>query len=59
MKIKTAIQAAFAAVLAGSAFGAEGPIPKGISNLDHVFLIMMENHGYDQIFGNPNAPFIN
>src|SRR5215467_9767814 len=59
MKIKTAIQAALATVLAGSAFGAEGPVPKGISNLDHVFLIMMENHGYGQIFGNPNAPFIN
>jgi hypothetical protein len=59
MKIKTAIQAALATVLAGLAFGAEGPVPKGISNLDHVFLIMMENHGYGQIFGNPNAPFIN
>src|SRR5215470_7816668 len=59
MKIKTAIQAALATVLAGSAFGAEGPVPKGIPNLDHVFLIMMENHGYSQIFGNPNAPFIN
>jgi hypothetical protein len=59
MKIKTAIQAALATVLAGSAFGAEGPVPKGIQNLDHVFLIMMENHGYGQIFGNPNAPFIN
>src|SRR5215831_10368379 len=59
MKIKTAIQAALATVLAGSAFGAEGPVPKGIPNLDHVFLIMMENHGYGQIFGNPNAPFIN
>src|SRR5499427_3930544 len=59
MKIKTAIQAALATVLVGSVFGAEGPVPKGIPNLDHVFLIMMENHGYSQIFGNPNAPFIN
>src|SRR5499427_6598487 len=59
MKIKTVIQAALATVLAGSAFGAEGPVPKGIPNLDHVFLIMMENHGYDQIFGNSKAPFIN
>ena len=59
MKIKTAIQAALATVLVGSAFGAEGPVPKGISELDHVFFIMMENHGYSQIVGNPNAPFIN
>src|SRR5262249_60685062 len=27
--------------------------------LDHVFVIMMENHGYDQIVGNPAAPFTN
>ena len=31
----------------------------GRQRLDHVFLIMMENHGYDQIVNNPNAPFIN
>jgi hypothetical protein len=57
MKIKTAT--AVATMLVGSAFGAEGPVPKGIPALDHVFFIMMENHGYTQIFGNPNAPFIN
>ncbi len=28
-------------------------------HLDHVFLIMMENHGYSQILNNPNAPYIN
>ena len=50
MKIKAAIQAALATVLVGSAFGAEGPVPKGISELDHVFFIMMENHGYSQNF---------
>jgi hypothetical protein len=27
--------------------------------LDHVFVIMMENHGYIQILNNPNAPFLN
>ena len=26
---------------------------------DHVFIIMMENTGYDTLIGNPNAPFIN
>lgn len=30
-----------------------------VPHLDHVFLIMMENHAYSQIIGNPNAPFIN
>jgi phosphatidylinositol-3-phosphatase len=41
------------------ALAAEGPTPRGIPHLDHVFLIMMENHGYGQILDNPNAPFIN
>ncbi len=30
-----------------------------IPQLDHVFVIMMENHGYSQVVGNPDAPFIN
>jgi len=37
----------------------QGPVPKGIPHLDHVFLIMMENHGYREILNNPNAKFIN
>ena len=48
-----------ASALAGSAHAGEGPIPRGIPHLDHVFVIMMENHGYSQILNNPNAPFIN
>ena len=48
-----------AAVFAHGTFAAEGAIPKGIPHLDHVYLIMMENHGYSQILNNPNAPFIN
>ncbi len=48
-----------AAAITGSAFGAEGPIPRGVPHLDHVFLIMMENHAYAQVIGNPNMPFIN
>lgn len=31
---------------------------KGIRHLDHVFVIMMENHYITQVLGNPNAPFI-
>ena len=42
-----------------SAIAAEGPTPVGIPHLDHVIVIMMENHGYTQILNNPNAPFIN
>lgn len=59
MKTKTAWKALLATALVSSAFAAEGPSPKGVSDFDHIFLIMMENHGYGQIFNNPNAPFIN
>lgn len=43
----------------GTAGAVEGPVPEGIPPLDHVFVIMMENHAYTQIAGNPQAPFIN
>jgi len=43
----------------GTMFAQEGAVPKGVPSLDHVFLIMMENHGYSQIVGNPSAPFAN
>jgi hypothetical protein len=47
------------AALAGKMFAAEGAVPKGVPHLDHVFVIMMENHSYLQIVNNPNAPFAN
>jgi hypothetical protein len=36
----------------------EGKKPEGIRHLDHVFVIVMENHHISQILGNPNATFI-
>jgi len=45
--------------LGGAALAQEGSIPTGVRHLDHVFVIMMENHGYTQVVGNPAAPFIN
>jgi hypothetical protein len=61
MSKKAAILCLLAAMTAGTAFAQkrEGPDPKGIPHLDHVWMIMMENHGYSQIRNNPNAPFIN
>ena len=32
---------------------------RSIPHLDHVFIIMMENHYVGQIIGNPNAPYFN
>ena len=43
------------AVLAGPSFADQEAIPQ----LDHVFLIMMENRSYSEILDNANAPFIN
>jgi phosphatidylinositol-3-phosphatase len=54
---KAAVLGLFAAALAGSVCAQEGKVPKGIPHLDHVFVIMMENHGYNQIMGNPDTPF--
>ena len=30
-----------------------------IPRIDHAFVILMENHHYSQVIGNPSAPFIN
>ncbi len=50
-----------AMVYAGSAGMAEEDKPgkDGIPQLDHVFVLVLENHGFYQIVGNSNAPFIN
>ena len=59
MKKSIASLALVAAAFATSSYAAEGASPKGVPHLDHVFVIMMENHGYQQILNNPSAPFIN
>jgi hypothetical protein len=47
-----------AAGLAGT-ISAQEKEPRGIPRLEHVFVIVMENHGYQQIIGNPNEPYLN
>ena len=59
MKKTLAASVLLASVLASTSFAAEGPVPVGVPALNHVFLIMMENHGYTQIIDNPNAPYTN
>ena len=47
-------------VLASPGFATEQPLAAArMPTLDHVFVIMMENHIYGQIINNPNAPFTN
>ncbi len=36
-------------IAAGSANAVQGPVCEGVPRLDHVFVIMMENHAYGQI----------
>ena len=59
MNARSVLLGAIGVAAAGFAMGAEGPVPNGIPNLDHVFLIVMENHGYSQIWNNPSTPFAN
>jgi hypothetical protein len=58
LKKAAALGLAFA-LLSAPMFANEGAVPKGIPHLDHVFVIMMENHGYQQIIGNANEPYLN
>jgi hypothetical protein len=55
---KAAAMALSLALVCTPIFANEGAVPKGVPHLDHVFIIMMENHAYNQILNNPNAPFI-
>ncbi len=59
--MRTVTQLMLAGVLTGTLSGiaaaGEGPVPRGIVHLDHVFVIMMENHGFAQIIGNQYAPY--
>jgi hypothetical protein len=59
MKRTAAFLSLFAFGVVCTVSAQEGSIPKGIPHLDHVFVIMMENHAYNQVIGNPNLPFIN
>ncbi len=59
MKKIVAVLSLLGIAFTGPVFAKEGKVPEGILHLDHVFVIMMENHGYSQIMNNPNAPFIN
>jgi acid phosphatase len=36
------------------------PLPPGtIPTADHVFLVVLENHGFAQVIGNPSMPYLN
>jgi phosphatidylinositol-3-phosphatase len=58
LKKSAALGLAFV-LLAAPMLAQEAGVPKGIPHLDHVFVILMENHGYQQIINNPNEPYLN
>ena len=53
------VMAATVAALGAGASAHEGAVPRGVPHLDHVFVIMMENHGFGQIVNNPNESYLN
>ena len=57
--IKALFTAGLALTAATGVLADEGAVPEGVGRLDHVFLIMMENHGYAEVIGNPSMPFLN
>lgn len=63
MNMKKLVSVVAATLLASvPALATEGsaPVPRGsVPKLNHVFVIMMENHLQQEIIGNPNAPFMN
>lgn len=49
-------------LLLGASPGSAGPGTgnrSDVKNFQHVWIVMMENTGYDALIGNPNAPWIN
>src|SRR6201997_1887705 len=55
----TAILCLLAAGMASRASAQEGSVPTGVPHLNHVWVIMMENHGFAQVISNANMPFTN
>jgi hypothetical protein len=60
---RLAVMLAFAVVLAFGTTAAQAGGPGGnrsdLKNFQHVWIVMMENTGYDSLIGNQNAPWIN
>ncbi|MEJ2358170.1 MAG: alkaline phosphatase family protein [Deinococcales bacterium] len=48
-----------ASVIVGGAFAQPPAQPSGLPPFDHLFLIVLENRGFDQVIGNPDMPAIN
>lgn len=59
MMKKAMVLCLLAAAWTGVAGAQDWDNHKGVPHFDHIFLIMMENHGYQQVINNPNEPYLN
>ena len=53
------LSAALVALVGGPVSASDSGNRSDLKNFQHVFVIMMENTGFDSLIGNPNAPWIN
>jgi len=58
-KKAAAVGLAMAMLFAPMSMLADDDAPRGIPHLDHAFVILMENHGFQQVIDNPNEPYLN
>src|SRR5258708_3922854 len=58
MKIK-AVMIPLVFALTGTGLTQQGPVPKGLHPLHHVFVLFMQHPGLSETLNNPNDPFIN
>lgn len=56
---RTLVALASAVGIAAAWAGATPAQAAGVPTPDHVIVVVLENHGYDQIIGSPDAPYIN
>ena len=47
------------ATITPPATSADRPLPRSVPRFAHVVVVVMENHGYTDIIGNPQAPYLN
>ena len=62
LKLNAIMLALAATAVTATSFAADDQddhAKRAIPQLDHVFVVVMENHAYSQIIGNPAAPYIN
>nr|WP_202447038.1 alkaline phosphatase family protein [Streptomyces sp. SID5468] len=55
----TAVASAFGLAAAWTGLGAAPAHAQAVPAPDHVIVVVLENHGYDQVIGNSSAPYIN